>query len=97
MADKAPIKETRVAMGLDKPLAQQFFIHVDAVRRGGLGMSLTSGRPVASDLANRLTASLELTLTALFLACTIAMPMGGLAGCARSSTPARGPEGAARA
>ncbi len=79
MADEASIEETRVAMGLDKPLLQQFFIYVGDLLRGDLGMSLTSGRPVATDLANRLPASLELTLTALILACAIASPLGVLA------------------
>ena len=79
MADEASIEETRVAMGLDKPLPQQFVIYVGELLRGDLGQSLTSGRPVATDLANRLPASLELTLTALFLACVIAIPLGILA------------------
>lgn len=79
MADEASIEETRVAMGLDKPLPQQFVAYVSDLLRGDLGMSLTSGRPVATDLANRLPASLELTLTALLLACAIAIPLGVLA------------------
>jgi len=79
MADEASIEQTRIAMGLDKPLPQQFLIYVGELLRGDLGMSLTSGRPVATDLANRLPASLELTLTALILACIVAIPMGVLA------------------
>ena len=78
-ADAASIEETRVAMGLDKPLVQQFFIYVGDLLRGDLGMSLSSGRSVAEDLANRLPASLELTLTALLLAVVIAVPLGVLA------------------
>lgn len=79
MADEASIEETRVAMGLDKPLVQQFAIYVGDLLRGDLGQSLSSGRPVATDLANRLPASLELTLSALLLACAIAIPLGVLA------------------
>ena len=78
-ADKDSIEQTRVAMGLDKPLLQQFFIYVGDLFQGDLGQSMTSGRPVATDLANRLPASLELTLTALILACAIAIPLGVLA------------------
>ncbi len=78
-ADAESIEQTRVAMGLDKPLAQQFFIYVGELLTGNLGQSVSSGRPVATDLANRLPASLELTLTALFLACIIAIPLGILA------------------
>ncbi|MCC1494721.1 ABC transporter permease [Cognatishimia sp. F0-27] len=78
-ADAASIEETRVAMGLDKPLPQQFVLYVGDLMRGDLGMSLSSGRSVVDDLANRLPASLELTLTALVLAVVIAVPLGVLA------------------
>ncbi|MEM1384647.1 MAG: ABC transporter permease [Pseudomonadota bacterium] len=78
-ADAASIEEVRVAMGLDKPLLEQFFVYVSDLLRGDLGQSLSTGRPVAVDLATRLPASLELTLTALLLAVVIAVPLGVLA------------------
>ena len=78
-ADEASIEQTRVAMGLDKPLLEQFIIYVGNLFKGDLGQSMTSGRPVATDLANRLPASLELTFSALLLACVIAIPLGVLA------------------
>jgi len=78
-ADTESIEQTRVAMGLDKPLLQQFFIYVGNLSQGDLGQSLTSGRSVAADLAKRLPASLELTLSALILAIVIAVPLGVLA------------------
>ena len=78
-ADEASIEEIRVALGLDKSLIQQFFFYVGDLLRGDLGQSISSGQPVASDLANRLPASLELTLTALTLSCGIAIPLGILA------------------
>ena len=78
-ANTESIEQTRVAMGLDKPLIQQFFVYVGNLLQGDLGQSLTSGRSVAIDLAKRLPASLELTLTALILAIVIAVPLGVLA------------------
>ncbi|WP_090267627.1 ABC transporter permease [Thalassovita taeanensis] len=78
-ADEASIAEVRKALGLDKPLIQQFFIYVGDLMQGDLGQSISSGRPVATDLASRLPASLELTLTALILSCGIAIPLGILA------------------
>lgn len=78
-ADEASIEQVRVSLGLDKPLIQQFFLYVSNLTQGDLGLSLTSGRPVATDLLNRLPASLELTLSALLLACVIAIPLGVLA------------------
>lgn len=78
-ADEESIAQIRTALGLDKPLIQQFFIYVGDLARGDLGQSIYSGQPVAADLANRLPASLELTLTALILSCGIAVPLGVLA------------------
>jgi peptide/nickel transport system permease protein len=78
-ADTESIEQTRIAMGLDKPMIQQFFIYVGNLLQADLGQSLSSGRSVAADLAKRLPASLELTLTALLLAIVIAVPLGILA------------------
>lgn len=78
-ADEESIEQVRVAMGLDKPLTQQFVVYVGDLLRGDLGRSLSTGRPVAQDLASRLPASLELTLTALLLAVVVAVPLGVLA------------------
>lgn len=78
-ADEASIEEIRVALGLDKPLIQQFFIYVGDLLQGDLGQSISSGQAVAADLAKRLPASLELTLTALIVSCGIAIPLGVLA------------------
>jgi len=78
-ADEESIAEIRSALGLDKPLYEQFIIYAGDVATGDLGNSLSTGQPVLEDLANRLPASLELTLTALLLSCSIAIPLGVLA------------------
>ncbi len=73
------IEEVRRSLGLDKPLPEQFLIYVGDLLRGDLGQSVSTGRPVATELASRLPASLELTLAALILSCLIAVPLGVLA------------------
>jgi peptide/nickel transport system permease protein len=78
-ASEASIAEVRAALGLDKPLIQQFFIYVGDLLRGDLGQAISTGQPVATDLAARLPASLELTLVALLLSCAVAIPLGILA------------------
>ncbi|MEM8553733.1 MAG: ABC transporter permease [Pseudomonadota bacterium] len=78
-ADEASIAQIREALGLDKPLIQQFFFYVGDLLRGDLGTSLSTGQPVAADLAARLPASLELTLVSLILSCAVAIPLGVLA------------------
>jgi len=78
-ADEASIAQIREALGLDKPLIQQFVIYVGELLRGELGTSISTGQSVAADLARRLPASLELTLTALVISCAVALPLGILA------------------
>ena len=73
------IEQVRQSLGLDKPLPQQFLIYVGDLLKGNLGQSVSTGRPVAAELASRLPASLELTLSALLLSCLIAVPLGVLA------------------
>jgi len=79
MADAASIEQVRETLGLDKPLTTQFFLYVGDLLQGDLGRSLSTGQPVLTDLAMRLPASLELTLSALVLSCLIAIPLGVLA------------------
>ncbi|WP_417681258.1 ABC transporter permease [Roseibium sp.] len=78
-ADEASIAQVREKLGLDKSLPEQFLVYVSDLAAGDMGTSLSTGQPVAQDLASRLPASLELTLTALILSCAIAIPLGVLA------------------
>lgn len=78
-ATEESIQQVRETLGLDKPMPEQFIIYLGNLFAGDLGTSLSTGQPVLSDLAKRLPASLELTLTALFLACIIAIPLGVMA------------------
>ncbi len=78
-ATQEAIAQVRTQLGLDKPLLEQFFLYLGALARGDMGLSLTTGQPVAAELLARLPASLELVLLALLLACAIALPLGVLA------------------
>ena len=79
MATEESIQEVREALGLDKSLPQQFLIYVGQLLQGDLGKSVSTGQPVAAGRAQRLPASLELTLTALIISCAVAIPLGILA------------------
>jgi ABC-type dipeptide/oligopeptide/nickel transport system permease component len=70
------IEEVRRKLGLDKSWPEQFRAYVGDLVRGDLGSSLTTGQPVAKDMAARLPASAELTLVGLFVALAIAIPLG---------------------
>ncbi len=78
-ATQEAIAQVRTQLGLDKPLLQQFFLYVAGLARGDMGLSLTTGQPVAQELIARLPASLELVFLSLLLACAIALPLGVLA------------------
>ena len=70
------IAEIRKSLGLDRPLPDQFARYVSDLAHGNFGNSLSTGRPVAAEISSRLPASAELTLSGLFLAIAIAVPLG---------------------
>ncbi|MFN3889622.1 MAG: ABC transporter permease [Beijerinckiaceae bacterium] len=78
-ASEQAIEEVRKKLGLDQPVPVQFASYVLNLVKGDLGASLTTGRPVVTELAARLPASAELTLAALILSLSIAVPLGVLA------------------
>jgi ABC-type dipeptide/oligopeptide/nickel transport system permease component len=78
-ATEQAIAEIRAKLGTDRPLIEQFGRYVAELARGELGNSLTTGRPVAVEIRERLPASAELTLIGLLLAVVIAVPLGILA------------------
>jgi len=78
-ATKEAIEQVRVQLGLDKPMIEQFFLYVRDLATGNLGISLTTGQPVAQELIARLPASIEMVVLALLLACAVALPLGVLA------------------
>jgi peptide/nickel transport system permease protein len=78
-ATEQAIAEIRAKLGTDRPLVEQFIRYIGDLARGELGVSLTTGQPVALEIATRLPASAELTLLGLLLAVLIAVPLGILA------------------
>jgi ABC-type dipeptide/oligopeptide/nickel transport system permease component len=78
-ATKEAIEQVRAKLGLDRPLPVQFVRYVSDLARGDLGVSLTTGQPVALEIRTRLPASAELTLLGLIVAVTVAVPLGILA------------------
>jgi len=73
------IAEIKKSLGLDRPLPEQFTHYVKDLAHGNFGNSLSTGRPVATEITSRLPASAELTLAGLILSLAIAIPLGILA------------------
>jgi len=78
-ASQQAIDEIRTKLGLNRSLPEQFALYVRDLARGDLGVSLSTGQPVANEIVSRLPASLELTLLGVVLAALIAIPLGVLA------------------
>src|SRR6266478_4340293 len=75
-ATQRAVEEIRHLMGFDRSLPVQFFDYLRQLAHGDLGTSLSTGQPVMAELLTRLPASAELTLSALLLSVSIAVPLG---------------------
>lgn len=84
-ASPAALQAEERRMGLDKPLQERYWHFVSGAVRGDLGQSFKTERPVASDLADRLPATLELALAGTVVACLFGIPLGFLAAVRRNS------------
>jgi len=73
------IERLRRALGLDRPIWQQYWSWLWAFARGDWGYSLSDGRPVAARILERVPATLELVGTSLACAIVLTVPSGILA------------------
>jgi peptide/nickel transport system permease protein len=78
-ADKESIARIREMLGLNQSMPMQFWLYLKQLAQGDLGNALTTGQPVAEELAKRMPASIELTLVALVFAIGTAVPLGVMA------------------
>ena len=62
--------------GIDKPIPVQLGIYIMDVIQGEFGNSIRFNRPVVQILVERLPATVELSLTAFFIAVAIGIPAG---------------------
>jgi peptide/nickel transport system permease protein len=84
-ATKEVYDAAREAMGLDRPMIVQFLAYVGDVVTGNLGMSITTGRPVAEDLGRFFPATLEMATIGILIGVFLGVPMGVLAATHQSS------------
>ena len=88
MGPEAPpevIAAFRKAWGLDDPIWMQYLDYFGAIARGELGRSMRDGRPAIQLVAERIPATLVLTIPALLLKLGIGIPAGILAALHRGS------------
>jgi peptide/nickel transport system permease protein len=84
-ATPAQRAELRAALGLDQPFFVQFARFAGNAVQGEFGLSLRQGRKVSALIAERLPATLELSLAAGVIALVVGIPMGVYAALRRHS------------
>lgn len=72
-------QELKQKLGLDRPLLHQYGVFVGGAIKGDLGQSIATRQPVTKEFWDRFPATVELGLTAVFLAILIGLPIGILA------------------
>jgi peptide/nickel transport system permease protein len=88
-ASNEEIAAARVALGFDRPLPEQYLNFMAGLLQGDLGTSLRSRQPAFDMVMSRLPATLELTIFAMVLAVSLAIPIGILSATKRG-TPVDG-------
>jgi peptide/nickel transport system permease protein len=79
LASGEDIEKLRTALGLDKPLWQQFMLWLGRLATGDLGVSIFTQVPVTELLAQRLEPTLSIAAFTMLLTLLLAVPLGTLA------------------
>jgi len=79
-ADQAERARAVMALGLDKPLWEQYWRFLLGAVQGDLGRSFVFNEPALRLIAQRMPATLELALTAVLLSVVVGIPLGLYAG-----------------
>jgi peptide/nickel transport system permease protein len=79
-ADQKETERVIAALGLDKPLWQQYVIFLERAVSGDLGRSFAFNTPAIQLILDRMPATLELALAAMLIAIALGIPLGLYAG-----------------
>jgi peptide/nickel transport system permease protein len=82
VGDRAPqdvVEQTRIELGLNRPLPVQFVLYLGKLLHGDLGRSVMTSHTVTSDIARFFPATLELATLAILIAVMVGVPLGVLA------------------
>ncbi len=83
--DPARHAALRAELGLDRPLLEQYWIYIQKVLHGDLGVSIVTKTPVLDEFLTLFPATIELSLFAIGLALLVGLPIGILAAVKRGS------------
>lgn len=79
-ADQEDIERAIRALGLDRPIGEQYFYFVKGALSGDFGRSFIFGEPALKLVLQRMPATFELAFTALVMAIVFGIPLGLYAG-----------------
>jgi peptide/nickel transport system permease protein len=79
-ATQNEIAEAARLLGLDRPIHEQYWRFLSNALHGDLGKSFVFNQPALLLILERMPATLELAMTALFFSLAIGIPMGMIAG-----------------
>ena len=79
-ADQAEIERTIKALGLDKPIHEQYLFFLQGVASGDFGKSFIFGEPALKLILHHMPATIELALVSLIMAIVLGIPLGLYAG-----------------
>jgi peptide/nickel transport system permease protein len=79
-ADQNEIARATAALGLDRPLLEQYFIFIKHAATGDLGRSFAFNVPAIGLILERMPATLELATAAMLIAVLLGIPLGLWAG-----------------
>lgn len=85
-ATEEEVHAKEIEMGLDRPLATQYFEYMGNLLKGDLGTSYSFNKSNLALIGERLPLTIQLTLCAVLVSLCISLPLGVLAGIKRGST-----------
>ena len=88
-ADQAERARAIIALGLDRPIWEQYGTFLWNAVQGDLGKSFVFNEPALRLIASRMPATLELAVTAVLLSIVLGIPLGLYAGLRPNSTGGR--------
>jgi glutathione transport system permease protein len=84
-ATPASIAALRQALGLDKPLSEQYLIYLSGLFHGNLSVSLQNGQSVLQQIVAVVPYTFDLTVAGLLIGLLLGVPLGFLAAIRRNA------------
>ena len=84
--DPQVLAQKKAALGLDRPMYEQYFDYLGQAARFRFGTTITDNQPVVDVIRDKGGATLTLTLGAFLFALLVGLPLGRLSGRKRDTT-----------